>query len=98
MGKLIYTLPECSNPLTSRPSLTPFCRMMTKRAQGRKRFGRRNFKQRFFRLTTQSLCYSKAKGKRILCDIPLSEILTVKKVDERSFKMQNIFEVSLDFY
>lgn len=69
--------------------------MMTKRAQGRKRFGRKNFKQRFFRLTTQSLCYSKAKSKRILCDIPLSEILTVRKVDERSFKMQNIFEVSL---
>lgn len=70
--------------------------MMTKRAQGRKRFGRRNFKQRFFRMTTHSLCYSKAKGKRVLCDIPLSEILTVKKVDERSFKMQNIFEVSRD--
>ncbi|XP_063697126.1 GTPase-activating protein [Culicoides brevitarsis] len=67
--------------------------MMTKRAQGRKRFGRRNFKTRFFRMTTQSLSYSKAKGKKILCDIPLTEILTVRKVDERSFKMQNIFEI-----
>lgn len=68
--------------------------MMTKRAQSRKRFGRRNFKQRFFKLTTQSLSYSKAKGKRLICDIPLSDILAVDRVDERNFKMQNIFEVS----
>lgn len=36
---------------------------MIKRAQGRKRFGRKNFKQRYFRLTTQDLTYSKTKGK-----------------------------------
>lgn len=35
---------------------------MIKRAQGRKRFGRKNFKQRYFRLTTHDLTYSKAKG------------------------------------
>ncbi|XP_055606604.1 GTPase-activating protein [Uranotaenia lowii] len=68
--------------------------MMTKRAQGRKRFGRRNFKQRYFRLTTQSLSYAKAKGKQPICDIPLSEILAVERLTERSFKMQNIFQVS----
>lgn len=67
--------------------------MMTKRAQGRKRFGRRNFKQRYFRLTTQSLSYAKAKGKRPICDIPLSEILAVERLTERSFKMQNIFQI-----
>ncbi|XP_062561540.1 GTPase-activating protein [Armigeres subalbatus] len=67
--------------------------MMTKRAQGRKRFGRRNFKQRFFRLTTQSLSYAKAKGKRPICDIPLAEILAVERLNERSFKMQNIFQI-----
>ena len=38
-------------------------RIMIKRAQGRKRFGRKNFKQRYFRLTTQDLTYSKTKGK-----------------------------------
>lgn len=38
------------------------CRVMIKRAQGRKRFGRKNFKQRYFRLTTQDLTYSKTKG------------------------------------
>ncbi|XP_062712652.1 GTPase-activating protein [Aedes albopictus] len=67
--------------------------MMTKRAQGRKRFGRRNFKQRYFRLTTQSLSYAKAKGKQPLCDIPLAEILAVERLNERSFKMQNIFQI-----
>ncbi|XP_055541471.1 GTPase-activating protein [Wyeomyia smithii] len=67
--------------------------MMTKRAQGRKRFGRRNFKQRYFRLTTQSLSYAKAKGKSPICDIPLSEILAVERLTERSFKMQNIFQI-----
>ncbi|XP_055373374.1 GTPase-activating protein isoform X2 [Condylostylus longicornis] len=67
--------------------------MMTKRAQGRKRFGRRNFKQRYFRLTTHSLSYSKSKGKRSICDIPLSDILGVERVQERSFKMQNIFQI-----
>ncbi|XP_053668607.1 GTPase-activating protein [Anopheles marshallii] len=67
--------------------------MMTKRAQGRKRFGRRNFKQRYFRLTTQSLSYAKAKGKRPICDIPLADILAVERLNERSFKMQNIFQI-----
>lgn len=69
-------------------------RMMTKHAQNRKRFGRRNFKQRYFRLTTRSLSYSKAKGKRPICDIPLTELVAVERLEERSFKMQNIFRVS----
>lgn len=67
--------------------------MMTKRSQGHKRFGRRKFKQRFFRLTTQSLSYAKSKGKGSICDIPLSEILAVERLNECSFKMQNIFQV-----
>lgn len=71
-------------------------RMMTKHAQNRKRFGRRNFKQRYFRLTTQSLSYAKAKGKRPICDIPLTELVAVERLEERSFKMQNIFRVSFD--
>jgi len=39
-----------------------FNRVMIKRAQGRKRFGRKNFKQMYFRLTTHDLTYSKTKG------------------------------------
>lgn len=69
-------------------------RMMTKHAQNRKRFGRRNFKLRYFRLTTHSLSYSKSKGKRPICDIPLTELVAVERLEERSFKMQNIFKVS----
>jgi Ras GTPase-activating protein 3 len=68
--------------------------MMTKHAQNRKRFGRRNFKLRYFRLTTHSLSYSKSKGKRPICDIPLTELVAVERLEERSFKMQNIFKVS----
>lgn len=69
-------------------------RMMTKHAQNRKRFGRRNFKQRYFRLTTHSLSYAKAKGKRPICDIPLTELIAVERLEEKSFKLQNIFKVS----
>lgn len=72
-------------------------RMMTKHAQNRKRFGRRNFKQRYFRLTTHTLSYAKAKGKRPICDIPLTELVAVERLEEKSFKLQNIFRVSLNF-
>ncbi|XP_061392009.1 GTPase-activating protein [Musca vetustissima] len=67
--------------------------MMTKYPQCRKRFGRRPFKQRYFRLTTQSLCYAKSKGKQPICDIPLSEIERVEQLNEKSFKMQNCFKI-----
>ncbi|KOC63546.1 Ras GTPase-activating protein 3 [Habropoda laboriosa] len=67
--------------------------VMIKRAQGRKRFGRKNFKQRYFRLTTQDLTYSKTKGKEPLCTIPLEEILAVEKLQEDSFKMKNMFQI-----
>ncbi|XP_054271114.1 GTPase-activating protein [Macrosteles quadrilineatus] len=67
--------------------------MLTKRAQGRKRFGRKNFKARYFRLTTQDLTYSKHKGKEPLCNIPLSDILAVERVQEESFKKNNMFQI-----
>jgi hypothetical protein len=73
--------------------------MMTKHAQNRKRFGRRNFKQRYFRLTTQSLSYAKSKGKRPICDIPLTELVAVERLEEKNFKLQNIIRVSFkDFF
>ncbi|XP_043287426.1 GTPase-activating protein isoform X3 [Venturia canescens] len=68
-------------------------RVMIKRAQGRKRFGRKNFKQRYFRLTTQDLTYSKTKGKEPLCTISLEEILAVERLHEDSFKMKNMFQI-----
>lgn len=51
---------------------------MIKRAQGRKRFGRKNFKQRYFKLTTQDLSYSKTKG--ILYSISLNNRLIFKNI------------------
>lgn len=46
--------------------LSIYYRMLTKRAQGRKKFGRKNFKQRYFKLTTRDLSYAKQKGKYYL--------------------------------
>ncbi|KAK9504508.1 hypothetical protein O3M35_010825 [Rhynocoris fuscipes] len=66
---------------------------MTKRAQGRKKFGRRNFKQRYFTLTTHDLSYAKQKGKESLCRIPLSDILAVERVHHDSFRKSNMFQI-----
>lgn len=38
---------------------------MIKRAQGRKRFGMKNFKKRWFRLTNHEFTYQKSKGKEV---------------------------------
>ncbi|ROT82095.1 ras GTPase-activating protein 3 isoform X1 [Penaeus vannamei] len=66
---------------------------MVKRAQGRKKFGIKNFKSRFFRLTTHSLTYSKTVGGRALCSIPVDDILAVERVEESSFKCKNMFQL-----
>ncbi|XP_050714629.1 GTPase-activating protein-like isoform X2 [Eriocheir sinensis] len=67
--------------------------IMIKRAQGRKKFGIKNFKTRFFRLTTHSLTYSKTEGGQPLCDIPVENILAVERVQESSFKIKNMFQL-----
>ena len=64
--------------------------MLTKRAQGRKRFGMKNFKQRYFCLTNQMFAYSKCKGGIPLCVIPIDEILAVETLQEESFKMKYV--------
>ncbi|XP_017080853.1 GTPase-activating protein isoform X2 [Drosophila eugracilis] len=66
--------------------------MMTKYPTSRKRFGRQ-YKQRYFRLTTHSFSYAKSKGKQPICDIPLQEIASVDQLKDRSFKMQNCFKI-----
>ena len=45
--------------------LAHFFSVMVKRAQGRKRLGVKNFKRRYFCLTTHDLTYSKGKGKSV---------------------------------
>ncbi|XP_051560874.1 ras GTPase-activating protein 3 isoform X3 [Myxocyprinus asiaticus] len=70
---------------------------MIKRAQGRKRFGLKNFKKRWFRLTNHEFTYHKtkgnAKGEGALCSIPIENILAVERLEEESFKMKNMFQV-----
>ncbi|XP_067151576.1 ras GTPase-activating protein 3 isoform X3 [Apteryx mantelli] len=69
---------------------------MIKRAQGRKRFGMKNFKKRWFRLTNHEFTYQKSKGNKgdhPLCSIPIENILAVERLEEESFKMKNMFQV-----
>uniref|UniRef100_A0A8I5ZZA1 Ras GTPase-activating protein 3 n=1 Tax=Rattus norvegicus TaxID=10116 RepID=A0A8I5ZZA1_RAT len=66
---------------------------MIKRAQGRKRFGMKNFKKRWFRLTNHEFTYQKSKGDQPLCNIPIENILAVERLEEESFRMKNMFQV-----
>uniref|UniRef100_A0A8C1NBG0 RAS p21 protein activator 3 n=1 Tax=Cyprinus carpio TaxID=7962 RepID=A0A8C1NBG0_CYPCA len=69
---------------------------MIKRAQGRNRFGLKNFKKRWFRLTNHEFTYHKTKGNAkegALCSIPIENILAVERLEEESFKMKNMFQV-----
>uniref|UniRef100_A0A672RDU4 RAS p21 protein activator 2 n=1 Tax=Sinocyclocheilus grahami TaxID=75366 RepID=A0A672RDU4_SINGR len=64
-----------------------------KRAQGRKRIGKKNFKKRWLRVTNQELSYHKQKGKEALCVIPVKNILSVEKLEESAFNRKNMFQV-----
>ncbi|XP_052008213.1 ras GTPase-activating protein 2-like [Xyrauchen texanus] len=63
-----------------------------KRAQGRKRIGKKNFKKRWLRVTNQELSYHKQKGKEALCVIPVKNILGVEKLEESAFNRKNMFQ------
>ncbi|KAL3057014.1 hypothetical protein OYC64_007488 [Pagothenia borchgrevinki] len=64
-----------------------------KRAQGRKRLGKKNFKKRWLRLTNRELSYHKHKGKEALCIINVKNIQAVEKLDESAFNRKNMFQV-----
>ncbi|KAK6195833.1 hypothetical protein SNE40_001181 [Patella caerulea] len=66
---------------------------LIKRAQGRKKFGLKNFKKRYFCLSNQHLSYSKSKNEKPLCVIPIEDILAVESLQEESFKMNYMFQV-----
>uniref|UniRef100_A0A673M689 Ras GTPase-activating protein 2-like n=1 Tax=Sinocyclocheilus rhinocerous TaxID=307959 RepID=A0A673M689_9TELE len=70
-----------------------FNREVHKRAQGRKRIGKKNFKKRWLRVTNQELSYHKQKGKEALCVIPVKNILSVEKLEESAFNRKNMFQV-----
>ncbi|KAL2096049.1 hypothetical protein ACEWY4_008197 [Coilia grayii] len=64
-----------------------------KRAQGRKRIGKKNFKKRWLRVTNQELSYHKHRGKEALFVIPVKSILGVEKLEESAFNRKNMFQV-----
>lgn len=66
---------------------------MHKRAQGRTRIGKKNFKKRWFCLTSRELTYHKQPGKDAIYTIPVKNILAVEKLEESSFSKKNMFQV-----
>uniref|UniRef100_A0A672V852 RAS p21 protein activator 2 n=1 Tax=Strigops habroptila TaxID=2489341 RepID=A0A672V852_STRHB len=69
---------------------------MYKRAQGRTRIGKKNFKKRWFCLTSREFTYHKQQGtlyKEPIFTIPIKNILAVEKLDESSFNKKNMFQV-----
>uniref|UniRef100_A0AAY4CKZ2 RAS p21 protein activator 3 n=1 Tax=Denticeps clupeoides TaxID=299321 RepID=A0AAY4CKZ2_9TELE len=94
ISKTIQTLGSLAKSKSVRqffclPSLYPNG-FMIKRAQGRNRFGMKNFKKRWFRLTNHEFTYHKTKGEGALCSIPIENILAVERLEEESFKMKNV--------
>ncbi|XP_028923793.1 ras GTPase-activating protein 2 [Ornithorhynchus anatinus] len=66
---------------------------MYKRAQGRNRIGKKNFKKRWFCLTSRELTYHKQQGKDAIYTILVRNILAVEKLEESSFNKKNMFQV-----
>ncbi|KAJ7324836.1 hypothetical protein JRQ81_017856 [Phrynocephalus forsythii] len=64
-----------------------------KRAQGRTRIGKKNFKKRWFCLTSRELTYHKQPDKEPIYTIPVRNILAVEKLDENAFNKKNMFQV-----
>ncbi|XP_042313443.1 ras GTPase-activating protein 2 isoform X3 [Sceloporus undulatus] len=66
---------------------------MYKRAQGRTRIGKKNFKKRWFCLTSRELTYHKQQDKEPIYTIPIKNVLAVEKLDESAFNRKNMFQV-----
>ncbi|XP_075057719.1 ras GTPase-activating protein 2 [Mixophyes fleayi] len=66
---------------------------MYKRAQGRNRIGKKNFKKRWFSLTSREFTYQKQKDKEPMFRIAIKSILAVEKLDESAFNKNNMFQV-----
>nr|XP_033814354.1 ras GTPase-activating protein 2 [Geotrypetes seraphini] len=66
---------------------------MLKRAQGRNRIGKKNFKKRWFCLTSRELAYHKQPEKEPVYSISIKNILAVERLDESSFNRKNMFQV-----
>uniref|UniRef100_A0A8C5BTV9 RAS p21 protein activator 2 n=1 Tax=Gadus morhua TaxID=8049 RepID=A0A8C5BTV9_GADMO len=82
---------SCVHNIT--PGSSGLHREVQKRAQGRKRIGKRNFKKRWLRVTNRELSYHKHRGKEALCIIDVKNIRAVEKLDESAFNRKNMFQV-----
>ncbi|XP_061492867.1 ras GTPase-activating protein 2 isoform X1 [Rhineura floridana] len=82
-----------SNSICHEPPCSDLVREMYKRAQGRTRIGKKNFKKRWFCLTSRELTYHKQQDKEPIYTIPIRNILAVEKLDESSFNKKNMFQV-----
>lgn len=63
---------------------------MIKRAQGRKRFGMKNFKKRWFRLTNHEFTYQKSKGNEIMASVPSVFSLNIKEQGRTLFRIRYV--------
>ncbi|XP_028966545.1 ras GTPase-activating protein 3 [Galendromus occidentalis] len=89
--KTISALPRESN--NSSPPVVLKQGSLTKRAQNRNKLGLKQFKKRYFFLTSKALCYSKNKDGNPLCEIPLDEVLGVERLREESFRLNNVLQI-----
>ncbi|XP_043927911.1 ras GTPase-activating protein 2-like [Protopterus annectens] len=64
-----------------------------KRAQGRKRIGKKNFKKRWLRLTNKELTYHRQQGKEALFSVPIRSIRGVERLSEDAFNRKNMYQV-----
>uniref|UniRef100_A0A8C7K5R4 RAS p21 protein activator 2 n=1 Tax=Oncorhynchus kisutch TaxID=8019 RepID=A0A8C7K5R4_ONCKI len=84
---------SASNMLINLPLCISVSQHIQKRAQGRKRIGKRNFKKRWLRVTNRELSYHKHRGETSLCIIPVKNIRAVEKLYESAFNRKNMFQV-----
>uniref|UniRef100_A0A8C8DLF6 RAS p21 protein activator 2 n=1 Tax=Oryzias sinensis TaxID=183150 RepID=A0A8C8DLF6_9TELE len=91
--KKVHLVKITKRVFDSHTSLLFSLREVQKRAQGKKRLGKKNFKKRWLRVTNKELTYHKHKGKEAICIINVKNIRAVEKLDESSFNRKNMFQV-----
>uniref|UniRef100_A0A8C2TA57 RAS p21 protein activator 2 n=1 Tax=Coturnix japonica TaxID=93934 RepID=A0A8C2TA57_COTJA len=91
--KFTESVKKFLDDVSSTESKEPSGLKMYKRAQGRTRIGKKNFKKRWFCLTSREFTYHKQQDKEPIFTIPVKNILAVEKLDESSFNKKNMFQV-----
>uniref|UniRef100_A0A8B9C715 RAS p21 protein activator 2 n=1 Tax=Anser brachyrhynchus TaxID=132585 RepID=A0A8B9C715_9AVES len=89
--KFTESVKKFLDDVSSTESKEPSGLKMYKRAQGRTRIGKKNFKKRWFCLTSREFTYHKQQEP--IFTIPIKNILAVEKLDESSFNKKNMFQV-----